>query len=198
MPSTCKAQYAALVAAGEIEHDPAQARARRSPDRAGRPLARASPGAQVVVARLAVRRPRTQAGADQGALHLRRRRPRQDHADGPVLRGARRSCASAARTSTSSWPTCTSACGSSASSMKAGEQRRGSDPAHRRGARRGKLAALLRRIPRHRHRRRHDPRAAVHAAVRARRRGGRDLERARRTSSTRTGSTARCSCRSSR
>ena len=48
--------------------------------------------------------------------------------------------------------------------------------ARRRRARRGSLAALLRRIPRHRHRRCDDPRAAVHAPVRARRRGGRDLE----------------------
>ena len=63
--------------------------------------------------------------------------------------------------------------------------------------RRGELAALLRRVPRHRHRRRDDPRPAVRAAVRARRGGGRDLERARPTSSTGTGSTARCSCRSS-
>ena len=46
----------------------------------------------------------------QGPLHLRRGRPRQDHADGPVLRGESRWCASAARTFTSSWPTCTSAC----------------------------------------------------------------------------------------
>ena len=49
------------------------------------------------------------AGADQGPLHLRRRRARQDHADGPVLRGERRWSASAARISTNSWPTCTSA-----------------------------------------------------------------------------------------
>ncbi len=49
------------------------------------------------------------------------------------------------------------------------------------------MAALLRRIPRHRHRRRDDPRAVVQAAVRARRGGGGDLERASRTSSTRTG-----------
>ena len=35
------------------------------------------------------------------------------------------------------------------------------DPARRRRDRRGKLAALLRRIPRHRHRRRHDPRPPV-------------------------------------
>ena len=64
--------------------------------------------------------------------------------------------------------------------------------------RRGKLAALLRRVPRHRHRRRDDPRPAVHAAVRTGRGGGGDLERRAGPSSTRTGSTARCSCRSSR
>ena len=51
-----------------------------------------------------------------------------------------------------------------------------SDPPRRRRARRGSLAALLRRIPRHRHRRRDDPRTAVHAPVRAGRRRGRDLE----------------------
>ena len=78
------------------------------------------------------------------------------------------------------------------------DRRRRSDPARRRGDRRRNLAALLRRIPRHRHRRCDDPRPAVRAAVRARRRGGRDLERGAATSSTRTGSTARCSCPSSR
>ena len=77
-------------------------------------------------------------------------------------------------------------------------RRRGSDPARRRRDSPRRLAALLRRVPRHRHRRRDDPRPPVRAAVRARRRGGRDLQRARRTISTRTGSTARCSCRSSR
>ena len=40
--------YAALVAAGEIERDPAQARVARPPDRAGRAAARASAGAQIV------------------------------------------------------------------------------------------------------------------------------------------------------
>ena len=43
------------------------------------------------------------------ALHLWRGRPRQDHADGPVLRRQRRSRASAARIFTNSWPTFTSA-----------------------------------------------------------------------------------------
>ncbi len=71
------------------------------------------------------------------------------------------------------------------------------DPARRRRDRRGELAALLRRIPRHRHRRRHDPRPAVRAAVRTGRGGGGDLERGAVASSTATGSTARCSCRSS-
>ena len=117
--------------------------------------------------------------AAQGPLRLRRGRPRQDHADGPVLRDQRRSRASGACISTNSWPTCTSAFTSIRQEIKNGEaNERRSDPAHRRGDRRGKLAALLRRIPRHRHRRRHDPRPAVHAAVRARRRGGGDLERA--------------------
>ena len=43
-------------------------------------------------------------------LHLRRGRPRQDDADGPVLRRGRGRRASAARISTPSWPTCTRAC----------------------------------------------------------------------------------------
>src|SRR5262245_14155479 len=50
------------------------------------PAARASAGAQVLRTWLVVRRPRTARGADPRALHLWRRRPRQDHVDGPVLR----------------------------------------------------------------------------------------------------------------
>ncbi len=110
MPASISARYAALVAAGEIERDAGAAGDRRQAGAARAAARRAPPGAQIVVARLAVRRAQAPGRADQGPLHLRRRRPRQDHADGPVLRGVRRSRASAARISTNSWPTCTSAC----------------------------------------------------------------------------------------
>ena len=86
-PATSKRNYAALVAAGKIERDPAQEDVLDSARRTRAAAERASAGAQVVVARLAVRRARAQLGADQGSLPLRRRRPRQDHADGSVLRG---------------------------------------------------------------------------------------------------------------
>ena len=159
------AQYAARVAAGKIERDPAQQAIVDRLARARAAARRASPGAQIVVARLAVRRARAQRGADQGPLHLRRGRPRQDHADGPVLRGVAGRCASAACISTNSWPTCTSASTRCARSSKPARSAT-SDPialAAAAIARRG-LAALLRRIPRHRHRRCHDSRPAVHSA----------------------------------
>ena len=66
MPGNVKANYAALVAAGKIERDPEQENVLARLSRTRAAAERASSGAQVVVARLAVRRARAQAGADQG------------------------------------------------------------------------------------------------------------------------------------
>ena len=141
---TSKRNTRRCVAAGEIERDPAQQNVLDRLAALEQRLTRASAGAQVVVARLAVRRARAQLGADQGPLPVRRGRPRQDHADGPVLRGVAGACASGARISTNSWPTCTNACAVSAHKLKIRrDRRRGSDPAHRRGDRRRNLAAVL-------------------------------------------------------
>ena len=131
--------------------------------------------------RLAVRFPRKR-WSRQGPLHLRRRRPRQDHADGPVLRGVAGG-AQAPR----AFPRVhggRARAGARVPPADQGRRDRGrrSDPAHRRRDRRGKLAALLRRVPCHRHRRCDDPRPVVHPDVRARRGGGRDLERGARRS----------------
>ncbi len=87
--------------------------------------------------------------------------------------------------------------------LSAGDQERraartGSDPARRRGHRRGNLAVVLRRISRNRHCRRHDPRPPVHAVVRARHSGGGDIEPGARANCTKTGSIAGCFCLSSR
>ena len=60
------------------------------------------------------------------------------------------------------------------------------------------VAAVLRRIPRHRHRRRDDPRPAVRASCSNSASSWSRPRTSRRTISTRTASTARCSCRSSR
>ena len=192
--------HPAEISHGEFRHSAICRRRRRGPRRKRRrPARRArkdgaarnadrgiSSGAQILVARLAVRQPRAHAAAHQGPLHLRRRRPRQDHADGFVLRNEpgraqaprpfSRIHARRARTHSRR------AAGHEARRAR----RRRSDPARRRRAGRPGVAALLRRVSRHRHRRRHDPRAAVHAIVRARHRDGGNLERARRTSSTRT------------
>ena len=154
--------------------------------------------AQVERARLAVRQAARAPSAGEGALHPWRRRPRQDHADGPVLRGCRRCGASGACISTPSWPTCTTASSSIGRRARtATVEGRRSDPAGRRGARRRGLGALLRRVLGHRHRRRDDPVAAVLGAVRRRRRAGRDLQRRARRPLPATGSTARFSCPSS-
>jgi hypothetical protein len=176
MPSSVTAQYAAGVAAGRIERDEAQLAVVAKLARLEVAYRRISAGAKIVVARLAVRRPRSAMASDQGSLHLRRRRARQDDADGPVFRG-QPGRASAARIFTNSCSTCTSAFTPSPE-----DESLASTPARIRFAGRrelieGSLAALLRRISCHRHRRRHDPRPAVCAIVRTRRRGRRDLER---------------------
>ena len=88
-PKPSAHRYAALVAAGEIERDPAQ-EARPACWRSSSRGSRAPAGAQILLARLAVRQRETAERADQGPLHLRRGRPRQDHADGSVFRGQRR------------------------------------------------------------------------------------------------------------
>ncbi len=134
-------------------------------------------GAQVLVARLDVRSPRRRRRTDQGLLHLRRRRPRQDHADGLVLRGdagatqaahpfprvhARRARARACLP---------------AEAQARRDQGRRCHPAGRRRPRGRSMAPVLRRVSRHRHRRRDDPRSPVHAAVRARCGRGCDVER---------------------
>ena len=188
-----------LISDGELRHSAIRRRRRRGPRRARRCSARRrrhdgaarsahrriSPGAKILVARLAVREPRARAAADQGPLHLRRCRARQDHADGFLLRDepgraqaprafsrihARRARTHSRRPAENETRR---ACG------------RRSDQARRRGTGGAGVAVVLRRVSRHRHCRRHDPRPAVHAIVRTRHRHGRDLERARPTISTR-------------
>ena len=87
MSASVSVQYAARVAAGKIERDDAQEAIVAQAGAAREAARRASSRAQIVLARLAVRRAGARGRADQGPLHFRRRRPRQDHADGPVLRG---------------------------------------------------------------------------------------------------------------
>ena len=113
-----------------------------------------------------------------GALHLRRRRARQIHADGPVLRRGAGRRRSAACISTPSCWRCIDALHRWRQARRAGDP---IPPLARAIAERG-LAALLRRVPGHQHRRRHAARPAVRGAVRAGRGGGHDLElRARRS-----------------
>ena len=59
--------------------------------------------------------------ADEGPLHSRQGRPRQDHADGSVFRSERGRRASAACISMNSWPRSTSACTNSRAKIKQGE-----------------------------------------------------------------------------
>ena len=176
--------------AGAIERDPAQvALAARD----SRPLAEELGGFRLARkterAGLAVRQ--AHPAPPEGPLSLGLGRPRQDHADGPVLRGARRFSASAASISTPSWPMCTSASMPGATQLQGRRRSRAtirsrpSPSARRRG-----LGAVLRRVHGHRHRRRHDPRPLVHGVVRPRRRGGRDLQRRAGRGSTKAASTA--------
>ena len=136
MPSDVKARYAALVAAGEIERDPAQAQASIVLDRARRRgcaehrLARKSSS----LGWLFGARERA-AGADQGPLPLRRGRARQVHADGPVLRGLAGRAQAARAFPRVHGATCTSASRRFRDELKSAAIRRRSDPARRGGDR---------------------------------------------------------------
>ena len=197
MANSVTAQYAAGVAAGRIERDDAQLAVVDMLARLESAHRRISPGAQIVVARLAVRRPREARAADQGPLHLRRRRPRQDHADGFVLR-SKPGRAQAPRAFSRIHARRARAHSRHPAEDEARRAcRRRSDPARRRAAGARGVAALLRRISRHRYRRRHDPRPAVHAACSSAASWWSRRRTWRPTSSTRTASTARCSCHSS-
>ena len=198
MSDTFSTRYAALIAAGKIEADPgqavlaAQSRRRSRTASMQRRLARKSSSLGWLFGK------REQAGAPLKGLYVYgevgrgktmlmdlffRDQPGRAQAPRPFPRIHGRRARARSRLSTGN--------------QERRDRRTGSDPARRRGDRRGNLAAVLRRIPRHRYRRRHDPRPPVHAAVRTRH--GRWWRRQiwRRTSSTKTGSTARCSCRSS-
>ena len=180
-------KYRALVADGVIEADPAQAAVVARLDELARAAAALAAAAQRVLPHCCARR----AGA-QRALHFRPRRPRQDHADGPVLRDHH-----VPAEAPHAFPRV---------------HGRGARP-HRRRAqgharaipfRRSRAAiaakaraAVLRRDARHRHRRRHDPRAACSRRCSSIRWWWWRPPTCRRASSTRTASTARCSCRSS-
>ena len=107
-PHSITARYDALVASGAIERDPAQVALLRRLEALAESLGRSSPRPQAQRARLALRQDAAPL-PPEGPLCLGLGRARQDHADGPVLRGARRSGASAGSISTPSWPTCTSA-----------------------------------------------------------------------------------------
>ena len=127
----------------------------------------------------------------EGPLHLRRRRARQNHADGPVLQH-RRGQAEAAR----AFPRVHGGRACQACRRAAGGQGR---PNRRRGQdrRRGGAAALPRRAFRHRHRGRDDPEPAVRHAVPGRHDRRRHLEQPIRATFTRTAATAIFSCPSS-
>ena len=110
-----------------------------------------------------------------GALHLGLGRPRQDHADGPVLRLV------AVQAPARAFPRIPGRCAWAHPCLSASASRPGEVKDPDPGPIAAELAeesraALLRRVHRDRHRRRDDPRAAVHGAVRGRRRRGRDLE----------------------
>ena len=181
---TVAQRYEHLVERGEVTRDPAQVDAGAGARPADRRDLRQS-ACRRSRARSAGCSPSGATTQRAGArpLHPGRRRARQDHADGHVLRAACRCGASAASISTTSWPTSHDRINRHRQALKRGEVQRGRpDPAGRPRARRGGLGAVLRRIRGHRHRRRHDPVAAVLGAVRERRRAGRDLQRRARRS----------------
>ena len=111
---------------------PGSPQARSSPmprrPRWPRPMRRSSSGlpttgrqAQAGPARPPVRRRRQGGARAARALRPWRGRPRQDHADGPVLPAVQSSSTSAARISTNSWPMCMSASTTIASASRSGE-----------------------------------------------------------------------------
>ena len=155
MPSTVSEQYRALVAQGEIERDAAQeaiaARLARLEER----LAQHRLSRKSSASRLAVREKESRR-ADQGTLHPRRRRARQDHADGLVLCRKRREAETPRAFSRVHGRRARARSRVSPEDQIGRDHRRRSDRPDRRRARRGSLAPLLRRIPRHRHRRRDD------------------------------------------
>ncbi len=101
------------------------------------------------LSRLAVRQPRA-ARAGEGALRLRRRRPRQDHDDGLVLRGEPGGAQAPRPFPRAHGRRPRPGSGLPAEDQGRRDPGRGRHPADRERDRRGKLAALLRRIPRHR------------------------------------------------
>ena len=127
--------------------------------RAARRAAGAAPAvAQIFASRLAVREEESRR-ADQRTLHPRRRRTRQDHADGLVLRRKRREAETPRAFSRVHGRRARARARLSSEDQIRRDHRRRSDRPHRDRARRRGLASLLRRIPRHRHRRCDDSRA---------------------------------------
>ena len=177
--------YAALVAAGELKPDPDQARGRRR----ARPARRRARQGE---ARAACRACSAKPDAAARRLSVGRGRARQVDADGPGLRQHRRR-AQAPRP----FPR-VHARGARAAARRAGE--RGGRPDHRRWPKQIADEAQLARLRRdggQQQRRRDDPVAAVHRAARARAWRSSPPRTGRRATSTRTASTASCSCPSS-
>ena len=197
MPETFTTRYAALVAAGKIEADPGQAMLARH-------LAHSNSGS--ISTGWPANRHRS---AGCSASGNRRETVKGLYVYGEVGRGKTMLMDLFFETSAVDpqaarpFPRIHGRRARARSCLSAGDQERrsqraGSNPAHGRRNRGGKLAPVLRRIPRDRYCRRDDPRPTVYAAVRARRRHGRDIEFARQATFTRTASIARCSCRLSR
>ncbi len=179
--------YERRLSLGEIELDEAQRRAAARLDRLAAELSGWRPSRLGLFARLD---PQRRLGAAR-RVHAWRRRPRQDHADGSLLRGDGLRAEAPAPLSR------VHERGARAHRARAGDDRRRPHPLRRRRDRSRRRPAVLRRASRHRHCRRHDPRPAVQGALRARPRACRDLERRRRTGFTGTASTGSSSCPSS-
>ena len=156
--------------------DPAQERVVKALDHLLDDARRQSAGAQIEFARLAVRQ-KAGGGVGQRALHPWRGRPRQDHADGSVLRTGpdapqtprpfQRFHGRSPRPHPKASP----------GAQGRQEPRGRSDPAGGQGDCRRDPASLLRRVHGDRHRRRDDPVAAVFRAFRQWRGAGRHVER---------------------
>ena len=192
--------YRRLVAEGELAADPAQQLAAERLQDLWIKLRGYDPPPLAPQRRASCRgccaasRPRRRRGPAERPLSRRRGRPRQIHADGPVLR-RRRGVAQAAHP----FPPLHAGRPRPHPCLEAGQSgRRRPDPAAGRRDRGRGGAAVLRRVPGQRHRRRDDPRPAVPGAVRARRGGGRDLQHRARRSVQGPARAATPSCRSSR